>query len=186
VLKPRDLGDFLREQAARFEARDGMNNERDERDDAAILAGVTVSFAIAQDLMPAVLDEEMLHRVLANLLRNGAQAIRDARRGGRLEVSCRPEKGAYVIDVDDDGPGIPAEVAQQLFDPYVTTKRDGTGLGLSIVKKVVVDHGGSIEATRSPLGGARFHVVLPRDGSEDAKAALERAAPSPESIRAGS
>jgi nitrogen-specific signal transduction histidine kinase len=66
----------------------------------------------------------------------------------------------------------------------VTTKRDGTGLGLSIVKKIVVDHGGSIESGKAPLGGARFHIVLPRQGSADALAALEKAEPSPESIRA--
>jgi two-component system nitrogen regulation sensor histidine kinase NtrY len=101
-------------------------------------------------------------------------------------LSARVEGGAYVIDIDDDGPGIPAEIVEQLFDPYVTTKRDGTGLGLSIVKKIVVDHGGSITAGRAPTGGARFHIVLPRAGSADALAALERAEPSPESIRAAS
>jgi signal transduction histidine kinase len=66
----------------------------------------------------------------------------------------------------------------------VTTKRDGTGLGLSIVKKIVVDHGGSIEADKSPLGGARFRIVLPREGSAEAQAALEKGEPGPESVGA--
>jgi nitrogen fixation/metabolism regulation signal transduction histidine kinase len=75
-------------------------------------------------------------------------------------------------------------VAQALFDPYVTTKKDGTGLGLSIVKKVVVDHGGSIDAGKGRLGGARIRIVLPAAGSVEAQAAVERGEGSPESIRA--
>jgi nitrogen-specific signal transduction histidine kinase len=57
----------------------------------------------------------------------------------------------------------------------VTTRRDGTGLGLSIVKKIVVDHGGTIDVLASPLGGARFEIRLPRAGSPEARAALEQA-----------
>ncbi len=101
-----------------------------------------------------------------------------------MRVTARAERAGYVIAVDDDGPGIPSEIAQALFDPYVTTKKDGTGLGLSIVKKVVVDHGGSIDAEAGPLGGARLRIVLPREGSAEARAALERGEGSPESIRA--
>jgi nitrogen fixation/metabolism regulation signal transduction histidine kinase len=185
ILKPGDLGVFLREQAERWEARDSS------ADDARLLSGVAVSFIVRDEPMPLAMDEEMLRRVIGNIVRNAAQAIRDtkgaqgaAQRGGKVIVNARVQGDAFVVDIDDDGPGIPAEVAQQLFDPYVTTKRDGTGLGLSIVKKIVVDHGGSIEAGKAPLGGARFHLVLPREGSADAKAALERAEPSPESIRA--
>jgi two-component system nitrogen regulation sensor histidine kinase NtrY len=100
---------------------------------------------------------------------------------GKVRVSAWEERAGYVITVDDDGPGIPEEIAQALFDPYVTTKRDGTGLGLSIVKKIVVDHGGSIDAGKGPLGGARLRLVLPRAGSAEALAALERGEPSPES-----
>jgi two-component system, NtrC family, nitrogen regulation sensor histidine kinase NtrY len=138
--------------------------------------------------MPAVIDEEMLHRALTNVIRNAAQAIREGGqsapgRRGRVQVAARAERAGYAITVDDDGPGIPAEVATVLFDPYVTTRRDGTGLGLSIVKKIVVDHGGSIEAGSGALGGARIRVVLPREGSAEARAALEREA-GPESARA--
>jgi signal transduction histidine kinase len=139
--------------------------------------------------MPALLDREMLHRVMGNLVRNAAQAIRDARaaaapRGGDgdgeparrnlVRVTVSVDGAMYVIDVDDDGPGIDPEVRASLFDPYVTTKRDGTGLGLSIVKKVIVDHGGSIDALDSPLGGARFRIRLPRAGTPEARAATER------------
>jgi signal transduction histidine kinase len=80
----------------------------------------------------------------------------------------------HVIDVDDDGPGIPPEVRTTLFDPYVTTKRDGTGLGLTIVKKIVVDHGGSIEVREAPEGGARIRIRLPREGTAASTAAAAR------------
>jgi signal transduction histidine kinase len=181
TLRPGDLGEFLREQSARFTAADGDADER------ALYAGVDVSFAVQEGPMPALIDREMLHRVLTNVIRNAAQAIRDAKRSGRgkVRLEARAEGSGYEITVDDDGPGIPEDVAQALFDPYVTTKRDGTGLGLSIVKKIVVDHGGSIEAGKGPLGGARFRIVLPREGSAEARAALERGEPGPESVRAG-
>ncbi len=121
-------------------------------------------------------------RVLGNVIKNAAQALRDARGSraddsrswGNVRVSARTEDGVHVIDVDDDGPGVPAEVRTTLFDPYVTTKRDGTGLGLTIVKKILVDHGGSIEIGDAPSGGARIRIRLPEAGSPASAAAVER------------
>ena len=180
-LLPGDLADFLRDQAAHFTATDAG----EEAGDRALFAGVDLSFDVPEGPMPAVLDPEMLHRVLGNAIRNAAQAIRDARGPdpgrGKVRVSARVEGDRYAVLVDDDGPGIPPEVEQAIFDPYVTTKRDGTGLGLSIVKKIVMDHGGSIDAGKGPLGGARLRILLPQAGSADARAALER---QPESMRA--
>nr|WP_240806904.1 ATP-binding protein [Polyangium spumosum] len=178
-LSPVDLGAFLREQRDHLSARtEGGRVEGEE----ALLSRVDLRFDVPDGEMPAVLDREMLHRVLTNVVQNAAQALRDARgrarRGegtwGRVVVTARSTGGFYVVDVDDDGPGISAEVRDVLFDPYVTTKRDGTGLGLTIVKKIVVDHGGTIEATSSPLGGARFRIRLPRADSAEARAAVER------------
>jgi signal transduction histidine kinase len=67
-----------------------------------------------------------------------------------------------TIVIEDDGPGVPEEVRERVFDPYFTTKPDGTGLGLAIVKKIVVEHNGWITAGASErLGGAAFTVGLP-------------------------
>ncbi len=181
-LSPVDLGEYLREQRDHFSARTEGGSTSDEE---ALLSRVDLRFEVPDGVMPAVLDREMLHRVLTNVVQNAAQALRDAQRRagrapkgegsfGRVVVSARAEGGSYVIDVDDDGPGIAAEVRDVLFDPYVTTKRDGTGLGLTIVKKIVVDHGGTIEALSSKLGGARFRIRLPRADSAEARAAVER------------
>jgi len=65
-------------------------------------------------------------------------------------------------------------VRTTLFDPYVTTKRDGTGLGLTIVKKIVVDHGGSIEVQDAPDGGARVRLRIPVQGTAASDAAAAR------------
>jgi two-component system, NtrC family, nitrogen regulation sensor histidine kinase NtrY len=175
-LSPEDLGEFLGEQQAHFKAGgDGSPSGEDE----ALFSRIDMRFDVPPEPLPAMIDREMLHRVLTNVVQNAAQALRDARgkqeKGvfGRIVVSARREGSFYVIDVDDDGPGIAPEVRGVLFDPYVTTKRDGTGLGLTIVKKIIVDHGGTIEAMASSLGGARFSVRLPRAGTPEARAAAE-------------
>ncbi|HZF52961.1 MAG TPA: ATP-binding protein [Polyangiaceae bacterium] len=192
-LTPADLGEFLREQRAHFAAVEGALTDAEA--EGAILRGVEVSFEIPERPMPALLDREMMHRVLANIVRNAAQAIRDGWAGGEeggsparrareergegqrargvVRVSAAERGDHYAIDIDDDGPGIPPELRSTIFDPYVTTKRDGTGLGLAIVKKIVVDHGGTIDAVEAPLGGARFHIRLPRAETAFARAASE-------------
>ncbi|MGZ3447740.1 MAG: ATP-binding protein, partial [Myxococcaceae bacterium] len=67
-----------------------------------------------------------------------------------------------VLAVEDSGPGIPQENAERIFEPFFTTKAAGSGLGLSIVHAIVTQHGGAIGYEKSPLGGARFWVRLPR------------------------
>jgi signal transduction histidine kinase len=83
------------------------------------------------------------------------------------------EENVFVINVDDDGPGVPEKMRDSIFDPYVTTKPDGTGLGLAIGKKIVVEHGGTIDAGPSPLGGARFRIRIPRIATPAGRAVRE-------------
>lgn len=174
-LLPTDLGEFIREQAAHFDAARASGGLTPED---ALLPRIDLRFDIEEGPLPALVDREMLHRVLWNLVQNAAQALRDARGKareglwGKVVVSVRREREGFVVDVDDDGPGIAQEVRDVLFDPYVTTKRDGTGLGLTIVKKIVVDHGGTIDALESPLGGARFRLALPGAETAEARAAI--------------
>jgi len=138
---------------------------------------VEIRWEVPTETIKVAIDRQMLRRVVVNLVRNAVQAIRDeATRGSRPDVSfgassdvighvvvsaSREDDGAR-IEVEDDGPGIAASMRGRIFDPYFTTKADGTGLGLAIVKKVVVEHGGEIQADRSTrLGGARFVLHLP-------------------------
>ena len=75
----------------------------------------------------------------------------------------------FVLAVEDNGPGIPDEMRDLIFDPYVTTKHAGTGLGLAIVKKIAIEHGGMITAGRAGLGGARLRLTLPVFGTPAAR-----------------
>jgi two-component system nitrogen regulation sensor histidine kinase NtrY len=163
-LEPADLAQFLRELGASPLLLDDGGAEA--ADGAPAAPHVTVSFDLPEREAPASLDRQMLRRALINLVRNSAQAIRDQGRGeGRVRVALGRAGSFWVLDVDDDGPGVPKESRERIFDPYVTTKQDGTGLGLAIVKKIVVEHGGVISALPSPLGGARMRLTLPVGGT---------------------
>jgi nitrogen fixation/metabolism regulation signal transduction histidine kinase len=108
---------------------------------------------------PVLLDRTLMRQVLANLLRNAEEAARPAR--ARVHLAVRRDAERAVLTVADEGPGIPPEVRPRIFDPYFTTRRDGTGLGLAIVRKIVLQHGGDVEARQRPGGGALFAVALP-------------------------
>jgi two-component system OmpR family sensor kinase len=110
-----------------------------------------------------------LHRMILNLLDN---AIRYTPSRSRVELALREEDGDAVVEVADDGPGIPESMRTQVFDRFVRGQRSadtapgtGTGLGLAIVSAVVDSHGGSVEATESEQGGARFVVRIPLAGN---------------------
>ena len=151
-LSPADLGVFVREAVeAPFRG--------DELDDEG--PHVEVVADIAATPLPAQIDAMLLKRCLDNLIRNAAQAIREAGRPGHVWVSTRRDDDEAVIEVRDDGPGVPEDAQERVFDPYYTTKSEGTGLGLAIVKKIVLEHGGEITCTRAPEGGACFRISLP-------------------------
>jgi two-component system, NtrC family, nitrogen regulation sensor histidine kinase NtrY len=175
-----DLAEFLREQAARFGLGDGDRDSSDNALDELLSLGQAADIAVEFDLptgpCEALIDAQMLRRVLFNLVRNAAQALVNPSAGlGRIVVRLAQEGEFWNLDVEDNGPGIPAELRETVFDPYVTTKDDGTGLGLSIVKKIVIEHGGTIRAGESSLGGARLRVRLPVLGTRAAERALEDA-----------
>lgn len=108
-------------------------------------------------------DRQLLKQALVNLVENGVLSAREAGRSPvEVQVGVAVEADAVEIQVDDNGTGIPNERLESVFEPYETTRSHGTGLGLPIVKKVVLDHGGEVWAERSPLGGARFVIRLPR------------------------
>jgi two-component system, OmpR family, sensor kinase len=114
-----------------------------------------------------------LHRLIRNLLEN---AIRHTPDRTTIELTARRDGGEALLEVVDDGPGIPAEMESQVFDRFVrgdgpsdTAGGGGSGLGLSIVRAVAESHGGSVSAGRSTYGGARFSVRLPLEKATDPK-----------------
>lgn len=106
------------------------------------------------------LSQEELTQVLLNLVMNAADACD---KKGRVLLSAERRGDHVRLVVDDDGPGIPSEVAETLFEPFVTTKEvgKGTGLGLSVTRGLVEGVGGTVELAPSELGGARFVMTLP-------------------------
>ena len=107
---------------------------------------------------PIALDRGQLQRVVINLLVNAADAMPS---GGRVHVVTRAAGGEAILEVRDDGVGIPPEIEPRIFDPFFTTKPDGTGLGLAITRQIVEAHGGSIEYETEVGRGTTFVVRLP-------------------------
>ncbi len=110
-------------------------------------------------------DDALLRQAILNLARNAAEAASENPAGGRVVIHGEIDKSSIMagqrISVSDNGPGIPAETLTKIFVPFYTTKANGTGLGLAVVQKIIVQHGGSIEARNQPQGGAEFIVWLP-------------------------
>ncbi len=107
----------------------------------------------------ALLDVESMQRALLNLAQNGAQAVSE--KGGRVRLGARTEGSDVLLEVEDDGPGIPEENRALVFTPFFTTKQKGTGLGLALVQKCAESHGGAVSVEASPKGGALFLIRLP-------------------------
>ncbi|HEX6687532.1 MAG TPA: HAMP domain-containing sensor histidine kinase [Solirubrobacterales bacterium] len=120
--------------------------------------------------LPVDGNADELHRMVLNLLDN---AVRHTPLGSTIELRLRSEGSEAVVEVGDDGPGVPAEKREQIFDRFVrgegpadTAVGGGSGLGLSIVSAVAGSHGGRAEVTGSDLGGALFSVRLPLHGAK--------------------
>jgi len=103
-----------------------------------------------------------LGQVVTNLLVNAARAAtRDDGQLGTVAIRTSQDGAHVLLVVEDDGPGVPDELRDRVFDPFFTTDPQGMGLGLSLVAKIVDQHGGDVRVERSSLGGARFVVRFP-------------------------
>jgi two-component system nitrogen regulation sensor histidine kinase NtrY len=111
-------------------------------------AEIDIDAEIAEDPMPARFDRRLISQALTNLIKNAAEAIAAVPAGelgkGTIKVFAAREGGDIVIDVVDNGIGLPTENRSRLLEPYVTTREKGTGLGLAIVGRIIEEHGGSI------------------------------------------
>jgi PAS domain S-box-containing protein len=120
-----------------------------------------IDVEISGEFGPVSGDEALLKRVFGNLLQNAADVGEEAGRRLRVGVTGRRTAAAVQIEIDDDGPGIPADKRDEVFVPFFTTRARGTGLGLALVQRTVVDHGGSVEVAEGPRGGAVFRLRFP-------------------------
>jgi signal transduction histidine kinase len=137
------------------------------------VAEVKVRKDIAPELPAVWGDGHQLQQVLVNLITNAKQAMADVEGERRLRLSVQRAGDARVrIEVEDTGPGIPADVIAKVFDPFVTTKADGTGLGLSISYGIIREHGGTLTVESPPGCGAIFTLELPTTEADPTPASV--------------
>jgi signal transduction histidine kinase len=127
---------------------------------ASVPRPVEVALALeGLESLPAVEgDPVQLRQVFANLIQNAVHATAPQ---GEVRVRGRRTDGCVSLDVEDTGPGVAPAARPRLFEPLITTKEHGVGLGLALVKRIAERHGGSVEYSDRPEGGARFTVHLP-------------------------
>jgi two-component system nitrogen regulation sensor histidine kinase NtrY len=125
-----------------------------------IFTAVELRPRFAEVLPKVSVDPEQIRRVLINLIDNAVEAM-DQRGTIEIETHHAPADNLVRVVVADDGPGIPAAERDKLFLPSYSTKQRGSGLGLAIVRRIVAEHGGSIDVTDNVPRGTRFAIELP-------------------------
>jgi len=164
----------LRDFVARGESERRIEDLPKLIDEASALAllgarehGVRVRLEIDPAIGQVLADRVQVQQVLLNLIRNGMDAMESSDRK-ELTVAVEPAADDMVqISVSDTGPGIAPEVADQLFQPFITTKRTGMGVGLSISRTIIEAHGGRIWFDANPEGGTIFRFTLQRADIEE-------------------
>lgn len=135
-------------------------------EDALSRSGPTGEVRIETSIQPsrAVIhaDPTDLSRVLANLIRNAVQSIEETEASGTVRVQVRDSGTDVILEVSDNGPGIPESELQRIFEPLYSTRSRGTGLGLPICAELVEAHGGRLEVRSKPGEGSTFSVRLPQ------------------------
>jgi two-component system sensor kinase FixL len=163
----------LREFVARGEVHKSVEDLPTLIDEASKLAligarerGVQARFDLDRNGSPVLVDKIQTQQVLINLMRNAIEAM-DGSPVRELTITSSADNASHVrVTVADTGPGVPAEIAENLFRAFNSTKSSGMGLGLSICRTIVEANGGRIWMEPNPAGGSRFNFTLVRADAE--------------------
>ncbi|WP_421736950.1 PAS domain S-box protein [Caulobacter sp.] len=173
ALRAGDIIRRLRDFVARGETERSVESLPRLVEEAGALAlvgvkenGVRVRFEYAPEIDLVLADRVQIQQVLLNLIRNAIEAMEASPRRDLMVTVAGLEEDA-VVSVADTGPGIAPHMIEQLFSPFVTTKRDGMGVGLSISRTIIEAHGGRLWAEETSGGGATFHFTLKRADTGD-------------------
>ncbi|MDO5630929.1 MAG: ATP-binding protein [Paracoccus sp. (in: a-proteobacteria)] len=139
---------------------------------AGFARGLTLVAEYDPSLPPAMIDADQMTQVCLNLVKNAAEAISASGTGGTIRLRSLYDGGVRLtgpvsrplplqIEIEDDGPGLPPEIADQVFEPFVSGRENGTGLGLALVSKIITDHGAAIRVESRP-GRTVFRISLPK------------------------
>jgi two-component system nitrogen regulation sensor histidine kinase NtrY len=143
---------------------------------------ITFTSHLPETPLFARFDARLMSQAFTNVVKNATEAIAavppEELGHGTVDIHARAEDDLIVVDVIDNGIGLPHENRNRLLEPYVTTREKGTGLGLAIVRKILEDHGGRIELLDAPAAagggrGAMMRLVLPADASSDSASGVE-------------
>lgn len=184
-LSPEDLEDLYNDQALAIErlqaltdrlvmnCRNSIGNESQQADISELIRQATTALRTHTRLhhvdlrctLPEALSLKtypvLIHQIVINLVLNAAEAIDAANiKEGIIEVVARGEDEKVIIEVHDNGPGIPEELREAVFGAFVSTKAEGNGLGLLSVRACASSHEGDVQIATSPLGGAQVRVSL--------------------------
>ncbi len=130
---------------------------------------VQIERTYASSLPQVPLDQSLCEQAFINLVQNAHEAMEE--HGGKLRVHVAPtvqnNRNGVAVRLTDNGPGIPEALREEIFNPFVTTKKTGVGLGLSIVSQIIDGHHGSIRVEKGPQGGASFVIFFPLEDSSE-------------------
>jgi two-component system sensor kinase FixL len=164
----------LRDFVARGESERRVEDVKKLVEEASALAlvgakdkGIRVHFQFDPRVDFVLADKVQIQQVLLNLMRNAIEAMEDTDNRELVVSTAQAPENLVAISVADTGAGISPEISAQLFQPFITTKRQGMGVGLSISRTIIEAHGGSIAPRPNPGGGTVFCFTLPAVAKEE-------------------